>query len=191
MTRTSSFDKSEAIHAASWASVSHLNRRETDDLDGLEPASAETPACRIKSLRLSRRSSTRGCFRYCSRPSTRRSFRHHGVARSGSITCFELVYGVVKHHGSPDVSAPPGLDFHQFANPVFAEQALANAGFADVACDVVDCAWGLDAPDGLVDIFAKCTVRAAMLLASQPVEAAAYRSRPGDRMAGGRRTSRR
>jgi SAM-dependent methyltransferase len=105
--------------------------------------------------------------------------------------CFELVYGVVKHHGSPAVSAPPGLNFHQFATPVFAEQALANAGFADVACDVVDCAWGLDAPDGLVDIFAKCTVRAAMLLASQPVEAAAYRSRPGDRMAGGRRTSRR
>ena len=84
--------------------------------------------------------------------------------------CFELVYGAVKQHGSSDVSAPPGPDFHQFANPVFAEQTLTNAGFAQVTCDVVDCAWILNAPDGLFDIFAKGTVRAAMLLASQPVE---------------------
>jgi SAM-dependent methyltransferase len=81
---------------------------------------------------------------------------------------FEIVYGAVKAHGSPDVSAPSGPDFHQFADRAIAERLLADAGFADVAFTIVDCAWDLASPDGLCEIYEKGTVRAAMLLGSQP-----------------------
>jgi hypothetical protein len=81
---------------------------------------------------------------------------------------FEIVYGAVKAHGSPDVSAPPGPDFHQFASRAIAEGLLSGAGFADVDLAIVDCAWDLASPDGLCEIYEKGTVRAAMLLSSQP-----------------------
>jgi SAM-dependent methyltransferase len=82
--------------------------------------------------------------------------------------CFEVIYGAVKAHGSPGVSAPPGPDFHQFARREAAEKLLSEAGFADVDLMIVDCAWDLDSPGKLSEIFEKGTVRAAMLLAYQP-----------------------
>jgi SAM-dependent methyltransferase len=82
--------------------------------------------------------------------------------------CFEAVYGAIKAHGSPDVSAPPGPDFHQFARREIAAKLLSDAGFADVDLTIVDCAWDLDTPGGLSAIFEQGTVRAAMLLANQP-----------------------
>lgn len=82
--------------------------------------------------------------------------------------CFEVIYGALKAHGSPDVSAPPGPDFHQFARPEVAEHLLSEAGFSDVEVKIIDCAWDLDAPEGLSEIFEKGTVRAATLFASQP-----------------------
>ena len=81
---------------------------------------------------------------------------------------FEIVYGAVKAHGSPDVSAPSGPDFHQFANRAVAERLLGEAGFVDVDFTIVDCAWDLDTPDRLCEIYERGTVRAAMLLGSQP-----------------------
>jgi hypothetical protein len=82
--------------------------------------------------------------------------------------CFEAVYGAIKAHGSPDVSAPPGPDFHQFARRGVAEKLLSKAGFADVQLSIVDCAWDLDKPERLCDIYEKGTVRAAALLNQQP-----------------------
>src|SRR5262245_59243743 len=82
--------------------------------------------------------------------------------------CFEALYGAVKTHGSADVSVPQGPDFHQFARRDVAEKLLSGAGFADVELTIVDCAWHLDSPAALSDIFEKGTVRAATLLASQP-----------------------
>lgn len=82
--------------------------------------------------------------------------------------CFEVVYGVIKAHGCPDVSAPPGPDFHQFARREVAEDLLSEAGFADLELRIVDCAWDLDTPEDLCEIFEQGTVRAAMLLANQP-----------------------
>ena len=55
--------------------------------------------------------------------------------------CFEVIYGAIKAHGSPDVSAPPGPDFHQFARRDVAEELLSAAGFSDVQLKVVDCAY--------------------------------------------------
>lgn len=81
---------------------------------------------------------------------------------------FELVYGAVRAHGSPEISAPPGPDFHQFANRATAERLLSNAGFAGVDLAIVDCAWDLDTPEGLCEIYERGTVRAAMLLGKQP-----------------------
>jgi len=81
---------------------------------------------------------------------------------------FEIVYGAVKAHGSPDVSAPSGPDFHQFANRQIAWKLLSEAGFADFDFTIVNCAWDLDTPDGLCEIYERGTVRAAMLLGSQP-----------------------
>jgi SAM-dependent methyltransferase len=82
--------------------------------------------------------------------------------------CFEVVYGAIKAHGSPDASAPPGPDFHQFAKPEVAAKLLMDAGFAEIVFAIIDCAWDLDTPERLFDIFEKGTVRAAMVLANQP-----------------------
>jgi ubiquinone/menaquinone biosynthesis C-methylase UbiE len=82
--------------------------------------------------------------------------------------CFEIVYGAIKAHGSPDVSAPPGPDFHQFAKKEVAEKFLREAGFNDIDLTIVECVWDLDDPRSLSEIYEKGTVRAAMVLASQP-----------------------
>ena len=82
--------------------------------------------------------------------------------------CFEIVYDAIKAHGSPDVTAPPGPDFHQFAKKEIAERLLREAGFNDVDLSIVNCVWDLDSPGRLSEIYEKGTVRAAMVLASQP-----------------------
>ncbi len=84
--------------------------------------------------------------------------------------CFEIVYDAIKAHGSLQVSAPPGPDFHQFAKKEVAEKLLREAGFNNVDLTIVDCAWDLDSPRGLSEIYEKGTVRAAMVLARQPPE---------------------
>jgi SAM-dependent methyltransferase len=94
---------------------------------------------------------------------------------------FELVYGAVKVHGSPEVSAPSGPDFHQFANPVVAKRLLSEAGFTGIDFAIVDSAWDLDTPNRLCEIYEKGTVRAAMLLGKQPASnLAAIRSAIAD-----------
>jgi ubiquinone/menaquinone biosynthesis C-methylase UbiE len=82
--------------------------------------------------------------------------------------CFEIVYGAIKAHGSPGVSAPPGPDFHQFAQKTVAERLLREAGFNDVDLTIVECMWDLDSPGRLSEIYEKGTVRAAMVLGGQP-----------------------
>src|SRR5262249_18709850 len=66
------------------------------------------------------------------------------------------------------VSAPPGPDFHQFARRDVADNLLREAGFREVDLAIVDCAWNLDSPSDLAEIYEKGTVRAAMVLARQP-----------------------
>ena len=83
---------------------------------------------------------------------------------------FEIIYDAIKAHGNPGVSAPPGPDFHQFARRETSERLLREAGFHDINLTFVDCAWDLDSPDGLSEIYETATVRAAMVLASQPPE---------------------
>ncbi len=91
--------------------------------------------------------------------------------------CFAAVYEAIKVHGHPDVTAPPGPDFHQFARRDMAVKLLADAGFSNIDVTTVDCAWDLIAPEDLFEIYAKGTVRAAMLLSKQPPESlAAIRS---------------
>ena len=82
--------------------------------------------------------------------------------------CFAAVYGAIKAHGHPNVSVPAGPDFHQFANRDTAMKLLSDAKFSNIDLTIVDCAWDLDAPEDLFEIYAKGTVRAAMLLANQP-----------------------
>jgi hypothetical protein len=43
-----------------------------------------------------------------------------------------------------------------------------EAGFKDVDLSILDCAWDLDIPSRLSEIYEKGTVRAAMVLARQP-----------------------
>jgi ubiquinone/menaquinone biosynthesis C-methylase UbiE len=82
--------------------------------------------------------------------------------------CFAAVYRAIKAHGHPDVSAPAGPDFHQFARRGAAIELLTEAGFSNVDVTIVDCTWDLGAPEDLFEIYAKGTVRAAMLLSQQP-----------------------
>ncbi len=82
--------------------------------------------------------------------------------------CFEVVYGAIKAHGSSEVSAPSGPDFHQLAKRDVAEKFLSKAGFSNVELLIINCAWDLDTPERLCEIYELGTVRAAMLLANQP-----------------------
>ena len=66
------------------------------------------------------------------------------------------------------MTAPPGPDFHQFAKKEIAERLPREAGFNDVDFSIVNCVWDLYTPSRLSEIYEKGTVRAAMVLASQP-----------------------
>ncbi len=91
--------------------------------------------------------------------------------------CMDVVYSILEVHRSPDVSPPPAPDFLQFARPDMAEKLLSRAGFSNIRFTIVDCAWDLDAPERLFEIFANGSFRAAMLLAGQsPDRVAAIRS---------------
>ncbi len=83
---------------------------------------------------------------------------------------YNAFYEAVQAHGHPDISAPPGPDFHQFANRDTAQGLFSDAGFSDFAHERVECSWVVGEPEGLFRIFAEGTVRAAMLLSSQPPE---------------------
>jgi SAM-dependent methyltransferase len=82
--------------------------------------------------------------------------------------CFELVYGAVKAHGSPNVSLPSGPDFHQFAKREIAEALLSKAGFSNIELSIVESGWDVSTPESLAVIIEQGTVRAATLLANQP-----------------------
>jgi SAM-dependent methyltransferase len=82
----------------------------------------------------------------------------------------EMVYRAIKTHGAAGITAPPGPDFHQFADRKIANDLLSNAGFSDIKMSIVESGWTVDTPDGFFAIFARGTVRAAMLLARQPPE---------------------
>jgi SAM-dependent methyltransferase len=91
--------------------------------------------------------------------------------------CFEVVYGAVKAHGNPNVSLPPGPDFHQFAKREIAETLLSKAGFSNIELLTIDSGWDVSSPESLAEIIERGTVRAATLLANQPPQnVAAIRS---------------
>jgi SAM-dependent methyltransferase len=83
---------------------------------------------------------------------------------------YDIVYRAIKTHGAAGIAAPPGPDFHQFANRKTAHELLSAAGFSNVEMSIVESGWSLDRPDAFFEIFARGTVRAAMLLALQPAE---------------------
>ena len=83
---------------------------------------------------------------------------------------YEMVYRAIKTHGAAGITAPPGPDFHQFADHKIANELLSNAGFSDMKMSIVESGWTLNTPDGFFAIFARGTVRAAMLLSRQPPE---------------------
>ena len=79
---------------------------------------------------------------------------------------FQIVFAAVKTHG--DVSlAPPAPEFHLFSKRPAAAEALARAGFSDVAFTDLDAAFRFPDPGGLAAVIERATVRAAMLLAAQ------------------------
>jgi ubiquinone/menaquinone biosynthesis C-methylase UbiE len=87
-----------------------------------------------------------------------------------SSPCFASVYAAIKEHGDSQIWAPPGPDFHQFARRDMAVKLLSEAGFSNIEVTTIDCAWNLNAPEDLFEIYAEGTVRAAMLLSKQPPE---------------------
>ena len=94
---------------------------------------------------------------------------------------YEMVYRAIKTHGAAEITAPPGPDFHQFADRKIANELLSNAGFSDMKMSIVESGWTVNTPDDFFAIFARGTVRAAMLLARQPPERlAAIRSALND-----------
>jgi SAM-dependent methyltransferase len=94
---------------------------------------------------------------------------------------YELVYRTIKTHGAAGIVAPPGPDFHQFADRGIAHEMLTGAGFSSIDFAIAESGWTLRAPEDFFEIFARGTVRAAMLLARQPPDRlAAIRSALAD-----------
>ena len=83
---------------------------------------------------------------------------------------YRMLYDAIQMHGAPGIAAPPGPDFHQFAERSIAERLFSDAGFSGIRHTIVDCAWEYDRPEGFVAMFERGTVRAAMVLGSQPPE---------------------
>jgi hypothetical protein len=83
---------------------------------------------------------------------------------------YEMLYRLVKSCGAPGIVMAPGPDFHHFANPATAQDALTAAGFSAVRSAVVPSGWDFDRPEGFCEMFERGTVRAAELLSRQPPE---------------------
>lgn len=83
---------------------------------------------------------------------------------------YEMVYRAIKTHGAAGIAAPPGPDFHQFADRKVANELLSDTGFSNIEMSVVESGWTFSSPEVFFDIFARGTVRAAMMLARQPPE---------------------
>ena len=84
--------------------------------------------------------------------------------------CFEVVYGAVKAHGSPNVSVPLGPDFHQFAKREIVEELLSKVGFSNIELSIINSGWDVSTPESLGEIIERGTVRAAALFANQPAQ---------------------
>ena len=85
----------------------------------------------------------------------------------------------IKAHGSPNVSLPPGPDFHQFAKREIAEELLSKAGFSNIELSIIDCGWDVSTPESLAEIIEQGTVRAATLLSNPKQSRAAMPLEPG------------
>lgn len=120
-------------------------------------------------------------FGVCHVPDQRRALTEakrvlrHGGRFGMTVWCgpdqapsYEMVYRAIKTHGAAGITAPPGPDFHQFADRKIASELLSSAGFSDINMSIVESGWTVNRPDDFFDIFARGTVRAAMLLARQP-----------------------
>jgi SAM-dependent methyltransferase len=83
---------------------------------------------------------------------------------------YEMLYRIIKTHGAPGITAPPGPDFHQFADRNLAGEMLSTAGFSGITMTTFESGWIVNTPEEFFEIFARGTVRAAMLLARQPPE---------------------
>jgi hypothetical protein len=82
--------------------------------------------------------------------------------------CFAAVLCMEQSGPMATLTIPSGPDFHQFARRGAAVELLADAGFSNINVMTVDCVWDLNSPDELFEIYARGTVRVAMLLAKQP-----------------------
>ncbi len=81
---------------------------------------------------------------------------------------FEVFYGCVQEHGSPDVAVPESPNFHQFADTDQARSLLDDAGLTLTGHQTIDCYWTLDTADAVVEIFEQGAPRAGYLLTQQP-----------------------
>jgi hypothetical protein len=60
---------------------------------------------------------------------------------------YEMVYRAIKTYGAVGITAPPGADFHQFADRKIASELLSNAGFSDINMVIVESDWTVNRPD--------------------------------------------
>jgi len=60
---------------------------------------------------------------------------------------YEMVYRAIKTHGAAGITAPPGPDFHQFADRKVGNEMLSNAGFSSIAVSIVESAGNVVMPN--------------------------------------------
>lgn len=84
---------------------------------------------------------------------------------------FGLLFGSIKKHGDLNVPLPHGPDFFQFSEGEKFTSALQATGFSDIAVEIVEQAWELDEPLGMITSFLEGGVRARGLLRAQTEDA--------------------
>jgi SAM-dependent methyltransferase len=84
---------------------------------------------------------------------------------------FGMVLRSVQEHGDTNVPLPEGPPFFQFSAADEFVNALARAGFTDVAVRTVPLVWTLTSPDAVFDALSRGGVRTAAVLRAQTPEA--------------------
>ena len=83
---------------------------------------------------------------------------------------FDVLYSVIRTHGSMDIGLPAGPNFFLFSDPQQSSKALTDAGFASPTFRQVPQTWRVSNPDEILEVLAEGSVRAAATLRAQSRE---------------------
>jgi ubiquinone/menaquinone biosynthesis C-methylase UbiE len=164
------FSPAMLAHAKLRAPAAHLQEGDAQNLP-FDDGSFDAVLCNMGIMHLPDQPAALGEIRRVLRPDG--VFAMTAWCGADISPSFRIALEAMQKHADPSITVPQQPDFFQFANPKHAGKMLRDAGLDLVRHEVIDCAWRLDKPEQLFDIYAEATVRMAMVLSRQPPAAKA------------------